>query len=94
MAWNLRSKEEIQNVLRAAQSAVLEVAKRVPASPQLEAYLDGYTTALHVVAQGLGVEFEIERISTSSPRVWDEEGHLLPDSLYIGDLTLPNADDE
>jgi len=94
MAWNLRSKEEIQNVLRAAQSAVLEVSKRVPASPQLEAYLDGYTTALDVVAQGLGVAFEIEWAQRSSPRSWDEKEHLLPASLYVGDLALPNADDE
>lgn len=94
MGWNLRSKEEIQNVLQAAQSAVLEVAKRVPGSLQLDAYLDGYTTALVVVAQGLGVEIEIERLQRPSPRSWDEEGHLLPASLFVGDWTLSDADDE
>jgi len=92
MGWDLRSKREIENLLKAAQTAVLETAQRLPGSPELEAYLDGYVTALMVVAQGLGVEVQIQR-QRPGARTWDEEGRLLPPSLLAEDWLISKADD-
>ena len=93
MSWDLRSKEEIQNVLQASYTATMEIAKRIPSSPELEAYLDGYAAALAVTAQGLGVKIQIDRLQRPEPRSWDEQGHLLPASLLAEDGVFDSADD-
>jgi hypothetical protein len=93
MGWDLRSKEEIRDVLQAAYIAATETARRIPTSSQLEAYLDGYATALVVVAQGLGVNVQIERFQKPDVRSWDQDGHLLPASLLAEDWELNRTDD-
>ncbi len=93
MGWDLRSRKEIENVLQATQTAVLETAKRMPSSPELEAYLDGYVTALAVVAQGLGVQVQLDRVPSTGPRTWDKEDRLLPPSLLADDWLTANTDD-
>jgi hypothetical protein len=94
MGWDLRSKEDIKDALQAAYISATETAKRIPASSQLEAYLDGYITALVVIAQALGVDIHIERSKKSDPRSWDEEGYLLPASLLTEDWKLTETDDD
>jgi hypothetical protein len=64
-------------VLLATQRAALELNQRAPCSSDLSAYLDGYLTALTVVAQGLGIEFEVDRSEMPEIRVWHEYSGLL-----------------
>jgi hypothetical protein len=73
----LHSKEQICNVLLASQRSVLELSQRVPSSSDLSAYVDGYLTALSVIAQGLGIEFSVERPDVPQIRVWQEYSGLL-----------------
>ena len=93
MGWDLRSKEEIKDVLQAAYIAATETARLIPTSSQLEAYLDGYATALVVVAKGLGVDVQIERFKKPDMRSWDQDGYLLPASLLAEDRELNRNDD-
>ena len=56
MAWDLRSQREIENLLQAAQTAVLETAERGPNTSELRAFIAGVVAAFTVTAQGLGVK--------------------------------------
>jgi hypothetical protein len=78
MGYNLVSKDEICNVILAAQRVSTELAKRAPSSIEMESYLDGFTTALEVVATGLGLEITIEHPISNAPRRWREARDVLP----------------
>jgi hypothetical protein len=54
--WNIRTREEIENSIRAAALAATLIGERDRGGD----YLDGYLSALRIVATGLGVEFEPE----------------------------------
>ena len=78
MAPGLVSKDEIRNVILAAQRVAEELAKHAPISVEMETYLDGFTTALEVIATGLGVDIVIERSLPSTLRQWREVWDILP----------------
>jgi hypothetical protein len=86
MGHSLVSKDEIRNVILAAQRVAVELAKRAPSSIEMETYLDGFTTALEVIATGLGVEVAIENPFSNTPRKWQEVWDLLPASTFGEDI--------
>ena len=90
MGSRLHSKDQIRNVLLATQRGVLELSQRAPNSPDLTAYVDGYLAALAVVAQGLGIDFEVERASLPEIRVWQEYSGLLSPAEEL----VPSIDDD
>jgi hypothetical protein len=93
MGHGLVSKDEIRNVILAAQRVSIELAKRAPSSVEMETYLDGFMTALEVIATGLGVEVVIERPPPGTPRKWREVWDVLPASVF-GEYTLPSQNDD
>lgn len=93
MGLGLVSKDEIRNIIVAAQQVSVELAKRAPSSVEMETYLDGFMTALEVIATGLGVEVIIERPLPSTPRKWREVWDVLPASAF-GEYALPSQDDD
>jgi hypothetical protein len=93
MGHSLVSKDEIHNAILAAQRVAAELAKRAPSSVEMETYLDGFTTALAVIATGLGVDVVIESPFSNAPRKWREVWDVLPASAF-GEYTLAEQDDE
>jgi hypothetical protein len=82
MGYNLVSKDEIGNVILAAQRVSTELARRAPSTVEMESYLDGFTTALQVIATGLGLEVTIEHPISNAPRRWREVWDVLPASIF------------
>jgi hypothetical protein len=82
MGHILVSKDEIRNAILAAQRVAVELAKRAPSSVEMETYLDGFATALEVVATGLGVEVTMERPFSGTPRRWQEVWDILPTPVF------------
>ena len=82
MSHSLVSKDEIQNAILAAQRVAAELAKHAPSSVEMETYLEGFITALEVLATGLGVDVVIERPFSNAPRKWREVWDVLPTSVF------------
>jgi hypothetical protein len=93
MGHILVSKDEIRNAILAAQRVAIELAKRAPSSVEMETYLDGFATALEVVATGLGVEVAVERPFSDTPRRWQEVWDVLPAGAF-GEHALTEQNDE
>ena len=93
MGHSLVSRDEIHNVVLAAQQAAVELAKRAPSSVEMEAYLDGFITALEVIATGLGVEVLIAPPFSDETRKWRDTLDISPASM-LDEPTLTEQDDE
>ena len=93
MGHGFVSRNEIHNVVLAAQQAVVELAKRAPSSVEMEAYLDGFVTALEVIATGLGVEVLIAPPFSEETRKWRDTLDISPASM-LNEPTLTEQNDE
>ena len=93
MGHSFVSRNEIHNVVLAAQQAAVELAKRAPSSVEMEAYLDGFVTALEVIATGLGVEVLIAPPFSNEPRKWRVTLDIAPASM-LDEPTLTEQDEE
>ena len=87
------SKNEIHNVVLVAQQAAVELARRAPSSVEMEAYLDGFMTALEVIATGLGVEVLIAPPFSEETRKWRDTLDISPASI-LNEPTLTEQNDE
>ena len=56
MSWDLRSKREIEDSLKAVRTASVVTARLAPQTMDMQAFQVGYLTALQVVAEALGVD--------------------------------------
>lgn len=56
MSWDLRSKREIEDSLKAVRTASVVTARLAPQTMDMQAFQAGYLTALRVVAEALGVD--------------------------------------
>jgi len=85
-------KDDIRNAILAAQRVAVELGRRVPTSAEMDVFLDGFATALDVIATGLGVEVAIERPYSDQPRRWQEVWDALP-AFTVGDEMEPKQRD-
>lgn len=93
MDQTLVLKNDVRNAILAAQRAALELVKRAPSSVEMEVFLDGFTTALEVIATGLGVEVDIERPFSTEPRLWREVWDTLPAKTFGGIVSAEQTDE-
>ena len=79
-------KDDIRNAILAAQRVAVELGRRVPTSAEMDVFLDGFATALDVIATSFGVQVAIERPFADQPRRWQEVWDALP-AFTVGDET-------
>ena len=78
MDHSLLLKDDIRNALLAAQRVASELGRRAPNSTEMDVFLDGFTTALDLIATSLGVEVFVDPTISSQPREWREVWDALP----------------
>lgn len=85
MDHSLLLKDDIRNTLLAAQRVASELSRRASNSTEMDVFLDGFTTALDLVATSLGVEI-FDLTNSSQPREWREVWDALP-AVTFGEET-------
>jgi hypothetical protein len=94
MSHTVVLKDDIRNVILAAQRTAAELAKRAPSSSEMHVFLEGFAAALDVIATGLGVDVNIESFAQGTPHglweVWVRQGLLDYDSEDRSSATETN----